>query len=46
MRYHGSLTRSKAKKILHDKTVRGRPLTGKQRRLFGALASGQKMRKM
>lgn len=45
MKYSGALTRTKARKMLHDKTVRGRPLTGPQRKLFGAIASGQKMRK-
>jgi len=34
------LTSTKAKKILHDKTVHGKPLTDKQRRFFGAIASG------
>ena len=45
MKYHGSLSRSKARKILHDKKVRGHPLTSKQRRLFGAIASGSPLRK-
>lgn len=30
------LTEAKAKKILHDKEVKGHPLTDKQRRFFGA----------
>ena len=34
------LTSSKAKEILHDKSVHGQPLTDKQRRFFGAVASG------
>lgn len=34
------LTPSKAKKILHDKSVHGYPLTDKQRRFFGAVAGG------
>jgi hypothetical protein len=34
------LTSTKAKKILHDKTVHGKPLTDKQRKFFGAVASG------
>ncbi len=34
-------TRAKARKILHDKSVRGHPLTKKQRGFFGAIASGQ-----
>lgn len=38
---HGRhLTRAKARKILHDKEVRGHPLTKKQRGFFGAVASG------
>lgn len=36
----GGLTMSKAKTILHDKEVKGHPLTDKQRRFFGAIASG------
>lgn len=36
------LTSTKAKKILHDKEVHGQPLTDKQRRFFGAIASGAK----
>lgn len=34
-----SLTPHKARKILHDKSVRGHPLTAKQRRFMGAVAS-------
>ena len=34
------LTKSKAKEILHDKSVHGKPLTDKQRKFFGAVASG------
>ena len=34
------LTSSKAKEILHDKSVHGHPLTDKQRKFFGAIASG------
>ncbi len=30
----------KAKKILRDKEVRGKRLTGKQKRLFGFIAGG------
>lgn len=30
------LTPAKARKILHDKKVRGHPLTTKQRKFFGA----------
>lgn len=36
------LTKEKARKILHDKEVRGHPLTEKQRKFFGAKASGSK----
>lgn len=36
------LTSSKAKEILHDKSVHGQPLTDKQRRFFGAIAGGAK----
>jgi hypothetical protein len=31
---------AKARTILHDKEVRGHPLTEKQRGFFGAIASG------
>jgi hypothetical protein len=34
------LSKNKAEKILHDKQVKGRPLTEKQRKFFGAVASG------
>lgn len=34
----------KARKILSDKEVRGRPLTTKQRGLFGAIAGGARIR--
>lgn len=36
------LTKTKAKKILKDGTVRGKKLTAKQKRFFGAIAGGQK----
>ncbi|MBI4009130.1 hypothetical protein HY357_02765 [Candidatus Roizmanbacteria bacterium] len=36
------LTSAKAKKILSDGTVRGKKLTGKQKKFFGAVAGGQK----
>jgi hypothetical protein len=39
------LTRAKARKILHDGSVRGHKLTAKQRRFFGAKASGAKRKK-
>lgn len=35
------VSKAKAAKILHDKTVRGRKLTAKQRKMFGAIASGE-----
>lgn len=35
------LSSSKAKKILKDKSVRGKKLTAKQRGFFGAIASGK-----
>lgn len=34
------LSASKARKILHDKSVHGKPLTDKQRKFFGAIAGG------
>lgn len=34
------LTSAKARKILHDKEVHGKPLTEKQRKFFGAIAGG------
>lgn len=37
---HGGLTPDKARKILRDGTVHGKPITDKQRRYFGAVASG------
>lgn len=36
----GGLTAKKARMILHDKQVNGKPLTDKQRRFFGAISSG------
>lgn len=36
------LTARKARKILHDGTVRGHPITPAQRRFFGAKSSGAK----
>ena len=38
----GKLTSTKARKILRDKSVRGNPLTKKQKRFMGAIAGGQK----
>jgi len=40
-----ALTKTKAKKILKDKKVRGKKLTAKQKRFFGAIAGGQKPRR-
>ncbi len=40
----GQPTPAKARKILRDGTVRGRKLTSKQRRLFGLIAGGGKVR--
>lgn len=39
------LTRRKARKILRDKSVRGRKLTRKQRGFFGARAGGTPVRR-
>jgi len=39
------LTKNKARKILHDKKVRGKKLTKKQRGFFGAVASGTRRKK-
>lgn len=36
----GALTAQKAKKILTDKTVKGKPLSPKQKKFFGAIAGG------
>lgn len=36
------LSRAKARKMLHDGTVRGRPITERQRRFFGWVAGGRK----
>lgn len=40
----GGLTPNKARKILHDKSVNGHPLTDKQRRFFGAMSKGNTMK--
>ncbi len=37
----GAISQGKASKILGDRSVRGNPLTGKQRRLSGAVATGK-----
>jgi len=39
------LTKKKARKILHDKKVKGKRLTKKQRGFFGAVASGKRRKK-
>jgi hypothetical protein len=39
------LSATKAKRILKDGSVRGKPLTRRQKRMFGAVAAGQKPRK-
>ena len=39
------LTAHKAKKIIKDKSVRGKVLTSRQKKFFGAIADGQKPRK-
>ena len=39
------LTKGKARKILADKTIRGKKLTGKQVKFFGAVAGGARIRK-
>jgi len=39
------VSKTKAKKILHDKEIKGKPLTKKQRGFFGAKAGGKPMRK-
>ena len=36
----GLPTQAKAKEILHDGSVRGKPITTKQRGLMGIIASG------
>lgn len=40
----GGLTPNKARKILHDGTVHGKPLTDKQRRFFGANSKGNTLK--
>jgi len=39
------LTSTKAKKILKEGVARGKKLTGKQKKFFGAVAGGQRPRK-
>ena len=38
------ISKSKAREMLHDGTVHGKPLTEAQRGLFGIIASGKKPR--
>lgn len=45
MSKHKKLTSSKARKILREGKTRGKKLTGKQKKFFGAVAGGQKPRK-
>lgn len=40
-----NLTKTKARKILKDGTIRGKKLTKKQRGFFGARAAGKRIRK-
>lgn len=44
LRGKGGLTPNKAREILHDKKVHGKPLTDKQRRLFGAMSKGHTLK--
>lgn len=39
------LTPEKARKILRDGEINGKPLTEKQRKFFGAIAGGESPRK-
>lgn len=39
-----ALTKTKARKILREGKARGKPLTKKQKRFFGAIAGGQRPR--
>ena len=41
---HGNVKSSKAREILRDGSVRGHPLTSKQRGFFGARAGGQSVK--
>ena len=41
----GPLSSAKAREILQDGTVHGKPITDKQRRYFGAVASGKAKKK-
>lgn len=42
----GLPTQAKAKEILHDGSVRGKPITPKQRGLMGIIASGKTPKKV
>ena len=42
----GLPTQAKAKEILNDGTVRGKPITTRQRGLMGLIASGKTPRKV
>lgn len=39
------LSKSKARKMLHDKRAQGEPITARQRRYFGAVASDKARKK-
>ncbi len=39
------VTKTKAKKILKDGKIRGKPLSAKQKGLFGARAGGQRRKR-
>ena len=39
---HKQMSVDKAKKMLHDNSAHGKPLTEKQKGLFGVIASGKK----
>lgn len=41
-----ALTSAKAKKILRDKEVRGKRLTGRQKRFFGLIAGGGRVTRL
>lgn len=41
----GTVSRKMARKILRDGEVRGKPLSGRQRRFFGARISGAPVKK-
>jgi len=38
----GKVSKTKAREILKDGTIRGKKLTEKQRRFFGSIVSGRK----